>query len=359
MTVLRPLDVTDQTSRALAWMRNSGIQESSGGVARYHLLAEGRNLPLSTEITGYFVSAMVWGGCHDEAFRAADWLVGEAWQPELRAMPFEVGEPMKPSYFFDCGIIVRGLLAAWRVSSRVAYLDTAREIGLAMGRDFWSASGELHPVLELPWKVAWPYERRWSREPGCLQLKSALAWADLAVLFPDEDFEVWFERALQYSLATHLAFLPGEEDELKVMDRLHAYLYFLEALLARPERAEDLMGGIERVGHYLRTIGPRFERADVCAQLLRVRLLADSVGAVPLDVAAAGEEAAKCAAHQRFNGPGFGGPAMTDGGYGLGTRDGVPMPFMNPVSTAFCMQALQWWRDWENGVFRGQLAELI
>lgn len=354
MTVLRPLDVTDQTSRALAWMRSSGIQESSGGVARYHLLTEGRNLPVSTEITGYFVSAMVWGGCHEEAYRAADWLVGTAWQPELRAMPFEVGEPLPPSYFFDCGIIVRGLLAAWRVSSRVAYLNTARDIGLAMGRDFWSASGELHPILELPSKARWPYEKRWSREPGCLQLKSALAWADLSGLFPDEAFGAWFERALQYSLATHLAFLPGDEDELRVMDRLHPYLYFLEALLARPERAEDLIGGIERVGHYLRAIGPRFERSDVCAQLLRVRLLADALGAVALDVVAAGEEAALCAAHQRF-----GGPPMTDGGYGFGTRDGVPLPFMNPVSTAFCMQAMQWWRDWENGAFRGQLAELI
>ena len=29
------------------------------------------------------------------------------------------------------------------------------------------------------------------------------------------------------------------------------------------------------------------------------------------------------------------------------------------ISTAFCMQATQWWSDWKNGAFRGQLAELI
>ncbi len=357
MSVLRHTDLNESTHRAVAWFQRSGIQESSGGVARYHLLAEGRNLPLSTEITGYAVSALVWGGDQDGAFRAADWLVRGAWRPDLQAMPFEVADPLPPTYFFDCGIIVRGLLAAWRASGRLDYMHTARDLGLAMGRDFWSATGELHPILELPSKQPWPYEKRWSREPGCLQLKSAMAWADLARLFPGEAFATWFERALRYSLRTHDTFLPGNDDELKVMDRLHAYSYFLEALLARSGRAEvraALAVGIGRVGHYLRAIGPRFERSDVCGQLLRVRLLADAAGAVALDRGAAEEEAARCAAHQRF-----GGPPMIDGGYGFGTRDGAALPFMNPVSTAFCMQAMQWWDDWKRGAFRGQLAELI
>jgi hypothetical protein len=82
--------------------------------------------------------------------------------------------------------------------------------------------------------------------------------------------------------------------------------------------------------------------------------MADALGAVPLDIDAAAEEADRCAAHQRI-----GGPPMIDGGYGFGTRDGVPLPYMNPVSTAFCMQAMQWWSDWRNGAFRGRLAELI
>lgn len=112
--------------------------------------------------------------------------------------------------------------------------------------------------------------------------------------------------------------------------------------------------GIGRVGHYLRAIGPRFERSDVCGQLLRVRLLADALGAVPLDREAAEYEAAHCGSHQRF-----GGPAMIDGGYGFGTRDGAPLPYMNPVSTAFCMQAMQWWADFIAGRFSGRLAELI
>ncbi|MBM3787007.1 MAG: hypothetical protein FJW30_21835 [Acidobacteria bacterium] len=332
-------------AKAIEWFQNSGIQEASGGVSRYHLLAENRNLPVSTEITGYAVSALAWAGALDEAGRAADFLCDTAWLPDLQAMPFEVGDPPPPSYFFDCGIIVRGLLAAGRPAM-------AREIGLAMGRDFWSDTGDLHPVLDLPSKRPRPYEPRWSREPGCFQLKSALAWKDLAAHFPGDPFEEWWQRALARAIATHWSYLPGNEGELKVMDRLHSYCYFLEALTK--VHSPILKEGIDRVAALLRQLAPRFERSDVCGQLLRVRLLAGSSGVVPLDIAAAEEEAVRCASHQRF-----GGPAMENGGYGFGTRDGVQLPFMNPVSTAFCMQAMAWWSDWCDGRFRGTIDELI
>src|ERR1700683_322074 len=49
----------DSAERAGCWLLHSGIQEASGGVARYHLAEGGRNLPVSNEITGYFASALV------------------------------------------------------------------------------------------------------------------------------------------------------------------------------------------------------------------------------------------------------------------------------------------------------------
>src|SRR6185295_9492707 len=96
-----------------------------------------------------------------------------------------------------------------------------------------------------------------------------------------QPLQLW-NQMLAYSLATHDTFLPGDENPEKVMDRLHAYCYFLEALLAEPEMPEAraaLESGIGRVGRYLREIRPRFERSDVSAQLLRVRLLSG----IPLD----------------------------------------------------------------------------
>ena len=90
------------------------------------------------------------------------------------------------------------------------------------------------------------------------------------------------------------------------MDRLHAFCYFLEGLLPRAADARcaaALRDGIARVAWHLRDIAPEFERSDVYAQLLRVRLYADWLGVVPLDRAAAEFEAAQLAAFQAADSP--------------------------------------------------------
>jgi hypothetical protein len=46
--------------RAAGWFLNSGIQEASGGVARYYRSDTRRNARISTEITGYAVSTFVY-----------------------------------------------------------------------------------------------------------------------------------------------------------------------------------------------------------------------------------------------------------------------------------------------------------
>jgi hypothetical protein len=348
----------DSFAHAGAWFLHSGIQEANGGVARYHLSSKAQNLPVSTEITGYACSAFAYlhrltgeAAYREAGLRAATFLTDTAWQPDLGAMPFEVGDPLPPAYFFDCGIIVRGLLAVFRMTGQSRWLDRAREIGLFMGRAFRS-SGVCHPIISLPSGEAWPYERRWSREPGCFQLKSAMAWDDLAAYFPADPFVDWYEESLAYSLATWETFLPGDADPLRVMDRLHAHCYFLEGMQPRKQRPEvraTLAAAIERTSRYLREIAPRFERSDVCAQLLRARLYTGDV-----DLTAAADEAARCRTHQLF-----GPEPMNDGGFCFGRRDGQPMPFMNPVSTAFCLQALEQWRRYAAGDFPGDLGELI
>ena len=51
-------------------------------------------------------------------------------------MPFEV-DPPRSRYFFDCGIIVRGLLAAWRATGDEEFLQCAHgRWANSMARDF-------------------------------------------------------------------------------------------------------------------------------------------------------------------------------------------------------------------------------
>lgn len=343
------LSSIDRTLDASAlWFLRSGIQEASGGVARYHRIDEGRNAAVSTEITGYAVSALVWmhgrsgHDCMPAARRAARFLVRDAWDSERRLMPFELDGERSLSYFFDCGIIARGLLHLWRATADQLWLDASEAIGRTMLNDFYSGE-DAHPVIRLEDRQPLPREARWSRQSGCYQLKSALAWRELFDATGDTEFRDAYERMLAWSLRNHEAFLPGETDERRVMDRLHAYSYFLEALfpvLDRPEARAAISSGIERTGALLREISPRFQRSDVCAQLLRARLGSEALAGMTLDFGAASEEAEWAGSYQSTE-----TSLEKLGGFWFGRSEGAILSFMNPVSTAFCAQALEWWRE--------------
>ena len=350
-----------------AWFLRSGIQEPEGGVARYYLTDSGRNARISTEITGYTVSALVYLYRRLDDFeyleaarRAASFLARRAWNRELAVFPFEYSTngplPSNLAYFFDSGIIVRGLLTLWRVTPEGEWLDTAVATGRSMMRDFVNADA-VHPVVSLPSRAPLPHAGNWSKNPGCYQLKAALAWYDLYEVTSDRAFLEAYERVLAKSLETHRDFLPGEQDPALVMDRLHAYCYFMEGLLPRyadPLCAAAVREGIARVSALLREIAPVFERSDVCAQLLRVRLFADRLGVEPLDRSAAHEEVERIQRYQFAD-----SDRARHGGFWFGTREGRLLPYVNPVSTAFCMQALEMWRLAEAGEFKPNRHELI
>ncbi len=253
------------------WFLHSGIQETSGGVARYYRSDLRQNAPVSTEITGYAVSTLLF--LHertgdsvylDAGLRAARFLTSVAWDAKLGTFPFEhpvnTGHPVNTApgpalaYFFDCGIIVRGLLCAWRATGETEFRDVAIAAGRAMLTDF-QAGQAIHPILELPDKRPLAWEPRWSASPGCYQLKSAMAWHGLFEATRVREFQCGYEAALKAALENDRAFLPGDSDPLRIMDRLHAYAYFLEGLLPvldRPECAQAFRDGVDRTGQLFR-----------------------------------------------------------------------------------------------------------
>jgi hypothetical protein len=314
-------------------------------------------MPVSTEITGYSVSFFVYlhslSGDErylDAAVRAARFLTRTAWDRANQVMPFEgewgglgarqdAGRATSPSpshsytYFFDCGIIVRGLLSAWRATKDEQFLAVAVAVGNSMMRDFASDEGDFHPVLALPGKT--PVERdaaRWSRSAGCYQLKAAMAWWDLFEATGENCFREPYKKVLEYSVAGYVEFCARA-----TMDGLHACCYFLEGLLPyahEPRYADALQMGINLVGASLRRFAPQFARSDVYAQLMRARLFAHWAGSPVFDHAAAAEEAHELARFQ-----------ADDGGYWFGRKSGELMPYINPVSAAFAGQALELWEN--------------
>ncbi len=354
------MSIPKSLQRAANWYLHSGIQEPSGGVARYYRADLGRNNRVSTEITGYAVSAL----CQlhratgdpallDAAHRGAEFLTQKAWDAGRKLFPFEWPANDNPvenrSFFFDCGIIIRGLLALERMAPDPARRATAVECGKGMAAAF-DRNGAYAPILQLPSLDALPFGGTWSNNPGCYQLKSALAWHELGM-------EAQWETALARALANGEEFLPGTTERLRIMDRLHAYSYYLEALLSvadRPECRNALEAGIERAADYLRSIAPDFARSDVYAQVLRVRLLAHHAGVVPLNTDRAREEAEAIPTFQYES-----EDPRLNGGFSFGRRDQQLMPFANPVSTAFCSQALDMWQHHENNTFTFSWRDLI
>jgi hypothetical protein len=340
--------------RAGQWLIRSGIQEPCGGVARYYQTDRRQNLAVSTEITGYAVGTLLYlsaltkqreYGTH--ALQAARFLTRHAW--DGCAMPFEVEpEQDRLTYFFDCGIILSNLLAVWRATHEQEFLDVAKALGAAMTTDFASCQGDYHPILALPGKC--PVERdarRWSQSAGCYQLKAAMGWCGLSEATGDPRFGELYDRMLEGMLRNYGSFLPGHPDPCKVVDRLHAFLYFLEGVLPRATEkrcAAVLCDGIRKVSRYVAETASEFERADVYSQLLRIRIFADWLGVSPLNREAAEFEADEIRSFQAES-----DDPREDGGFYFGRRAGECLPFVNPVSTAFGLQALTLWELHSHG----------
>jgi hypothetical protein len=330
------------------WFQQSGIQERSGGVARYYLQEAGQNRAVSTEITGYAASAQSYlarttGNAEflESAARAARFLCEKAWQPEPGIFPFELEEPLY-AYFFDTGIIIRGLLAVWKETREAGLLQTAVTAAKKMTQHF-AGAGDWHPILRLPSLEPVPRETRWSRESACYQLKSALAWLNIAEITGDPSIAIPYYDWLQKAAAAHRDYLPGSDDPHVVMDRLHPYCYFLEGMSPFvSDYREEYAWGLDRAGQLLREVRPQFLRADVCAQLLRARLLAAPV--VPVNYAAAEEEAAELESFQAQS-----DDPRVDGGFWFGRRNDQLIPHLSPVPTAFAIQALDMWDAYQAG----------
>jgi hypothetical protein len=199
----------------------------------------------------------------------------------------------------------------------------------------------------------------WSVEPGVYQLKVGLAFLELAEASGLGLFKATTESLRKWALKRQESFLREEtEDPQLLMDRAHAYCYFLEGLL--PEAALDrdcsqaLQFGLQSVENLVEEIGGQFLRCDVLAQLLRLRLYADIMGVMELSRGRADQVATRIAEFQ-MQSP----DPKIEGGFAFARREGELVRHLNPATTAQAVQALQMWDQAEDGGFRGSWKLLI
>ena len=331
--------------RAGRWFLDSGIQEPSGGVARFYLADSEKNKPVSTEITGYAASALAFLYCItkedaylDAARRAAHFLTDQAWDPALSIFPYEHSHsPIWLTSSIPALLCAGCLPCGASPGSRNCSMSRLRRHRECCGistRGATSIPSSNCPRRRLAIAIVTGLVPL-----RCYQAKSALAWREVAEITGEASMRAAYFEMIAVSLEPSRDFLPGTDERPRVMDRLHAASYFLEALspvLDRDDSVAAYRYTMDRITLYLRNIAPEFARSDVYAQLLRARIYAAAV--IPIDRDLAREEAEALAVFQR-----------PDGGFWFGRRAGQMIPHVNPVSTAFAIQALEVWQALESG----------
>jgi len=345
------------TERAARWLLRSEIQEASGGFARFRCRDTGSDAAVSTEITAYAVSALLWlyrttGDCDclSAASRAGAFLASRAWDKQSGCFLYELPErgASARAYFFDTGIVARAFLALWRTCGDPAHLELARSAAGSMTSHFPNGRG-FHAILEVPTRRPADPNGRWSQSPGCYQLKAALAWRELSEQDDHPGHGSTFARTLQFALDDAAVFPLREPQRERMMDRLHAYCYYLEGLLGAardPGAAGALARGIDRAAALFAQLSPDVERCDVSAQLLRLRVFAAALGIARMNESAAQAEAARISQYQIAD-----TDPRSDGGFCFGRKGDEFLPHINPATTIFCLQALEFWRRYREGTF--------
>jgi hypothetical protein len=174
----------------------------------------------------------------------------------------------------------------------------------------------------------------------------------------NREFNTSTELMLSWCLKTHEGFVRGDDNPENVMGQLHAYCYFLEGLL--PVASEDMKAsnalhrGVLEVENRMREVASNYQRCDVLAQLLRLRLYADRIGIMELDSGEAEKEALLIEQFQHQS-----TDPKVDGGFAFARHNGQLTPHVNPATTAVAMQALAMWEQAEDGAFREPWQALI
>jgi len=352
----------------LRWLLTSGIQDESGGVARYYLTDDRSYRSVSTVTTGYYISAMLKANETGEAeplehaLKSGRFLVEQAFDSNLELFPVDIGvngeQSTMEARFFDCTIAARALLHLWQATGDQVFLDHAERCGVALRTRMSRVDGSFFPLLDLRSGEPGSGTDSWSVKAEVYQLKSSLAFLELSDATGNREFNTSTELMLSWCLKTHDGFVRGDDDPEEVMEQLHAYCYFLEGLL--PVAAEDmkasnaLQRGVLDVENRMREVAASYQRCDVVAQLLRLRLYADRIGIMELDSGEAEKEALLIEQFQHQS-----TDPKVDGGFAFARRDGQLTPHVNPATTAVAVQALAMWEQAEDGAFREPWQALI
>ncbi len=346
---------------AWQWLSRSGIQNASGGVARFYGADSQEYRDVSTQSTAFFISTFLRLGDYPEgsppaeALHAGGFLLDRAFHRSKELFAHEVyvedNSPSACAYFLGCSIIIRSLVDLWKATKEPAYLECAERCGFALQNRMSRMDGSFFPVYDFARDMPIDEGETWSTQAEVYQLKASFALQELTEATGLYEFAAMSDPLRRWCLKRHEGFVPDFGDPQERMSRLHAYCYFLEGLLQEAshdaECSRALQWGILRVETLIEEIGPEFQHSDVLAQLLRLRFYADTFGVLEIDRATVESEVAALIEFQQQS-----TDDTVDGGFAFARRGTELVHHINPVSTVLALQALTMWESVDEGAFR-------
>ncbi len=281
--------LSPEVLKAIAWLDR--VTEPDGGIRRWIDMSTGELGTISTEITGYAAHLFAWlalvtgeGSYQERARRHANWIWQLYTANDFEFLPFEPGSDL--TYFFDCGIAVRGLQATGGREYSAAALELAKYMGQFLkGRMF-------RPICNRDWRRVTPKPGWWSSEPGTHQFKALLA---MPKPYPDAVMGEIFKPA---------------------GDLMHPMSYTAEAMFLGGDKKMAFTQSLE-----IRPWEHSLLRCDALAQLIRLTIALD------------GKAYPNITALEAFQDP-------DSGGFWFAKKDGEFVPHLSTHVAIFAIQAM-------------------
>jgi len=381
-TLIGPNQLDMAVDRAINWLSNSGIQNTSldpevhGSFSSWYE-QDTRTYPFGySEITGYLVTFMcyLWDRTQNRqylqrAIMAGDWLLRTTHEPKGG---FRCLIPLHPSQFdfkrnqvyaFDNGIIVNGLTHLYRATKQEKYLASAVTAADWLVYSAQKTSGAFHPIYQLDEERFFESDKEWSMCSGSYHAKIAIGLLNLYDLTGKEKYLNGATGVCDFALQTQEKTGRFITFPWRGGTNAHPHCYTAEALWSAGsylQRADYLKASahgvkwlldMQSMGGYI----PRLykdgvpvysERVDAICQTLRLGILHLAGRDIPKKYRRGIEKLLALILKYQVDDE---DPSVEGGFYFGRSSSGRKIPHVNSWVTAFAIQALQVRGDYYSG----------
>lgn len=227
------------------WLLSSGIfisnkdEKNLGGVHSYFDEKSDEFSFLYPEITGYFVSTMKFLNYLDNeekysqyAKYSSDWLIKIYEKYGSIIQGIKSDKPLSDlSYSFDLAICAKGLLDYYEICNNSYYLNFAKKILDNLSDQYLESDGTLMPYKDVKTNLVNQSNDVWYKQKGCLHIKAAMPFFQISQYLDDDHF-----LKIGTNICNKISDFQNSDGSIRLHEKsnvvnLHTMCYALEGLI--------------------------------------------------------------------------------------------------------------------------------